>query len=106
MVDTLHDAAYARVMELRLSSDQEAFIREAIESGRLRNREDAFEQAMSLWEERERRRMEILSAVKVSETSLARGTGRTITSREQSEELADSVKRRGMERQAAENSLR
>jgi hypothetical protein len=93
-------------MDLHLSADQQAFIREALESGRLQRPEEAFEQAMSLWEERERRRMEILLAVNASEASLARGTGRTISSREQATQLSEDIKRRGMERQAAENSLR
>ena len=90
-------------MELHLSADQQAFIREGIESGRLRSPEDAFEQAMSLWEERERRRLEILAAVEASEASLARGTGRRITSRERMAELAEDIKSRGAERLTAKN---
>jgi len=93
-------------MEFNLSADQQAFIREGIESGRLRNHEDAFEQAMALWEERERRRMEILAAVEASEASLTQGTGRRITTREQATQLAEDIKRRGMDRLAAENALR
>jgi len=91
-------------MDVRLSEDQQALIREGIESGRLRTAEEAFEQAMALWEERERRRMEILAAVEASEDSLARGEGRRITSREQIAQLAADIKRRGTERLAAENS--
>lgn len=90
-------------MDVHLSADQQAFIREGIESGRLRKPEDAFEEAMSLWEERERRRMEILAAVDASEASLARGEGRRVTSREQVSRLADDINRRGMDRLAAEN---
>jgi Arc/MetJ-type ribon-helix-helix transcriptional regulator len=91
-------------MELRLTPDQQAMIREGIESGRLQKAEDAFEQAMSLWEERERRRIEIMLAVNTSEASLASGEGRTISSREQATELAESIKRRGLERRAAAKS--
>ena len=98
--------SYALDMELHLSSDQQAFIREGIESGRLRNPEDAFEEAMSLWEERERRRMEILAAVDASEASLARGEGRRITSREQVSQLAEDIKLRGTSRLATENQRR
>ena len=90
-------------MDLHLSEEQRAFIREGIESGRLRTPEDAFEQAMSLWEERERRRLEMLAAVEAAEASLAQGEGRRMTSREQVTQLAEDVKRRGMERLAAEN---
>lgn len=90
-------------MELRLNPDQEAFIREGIESGRLRNPEDAFEQAMSLWEERERRRMEILASVQSAEASLTRGEGRRITNRMQAVELAESIRQRGLARLAKED---
>jgi hypothetical protein len=56
---------------------------------------------ISLWEERERTRAEILAAVDEAEASLARGEGRVIT-RESMRELAAEVKRRGRERLAAE----
>ena len=41
-------------MEVHLTHDQEAFIRQAIQTGRLLREEDAVREAMSLWEERER----------------------------------------------------
>ena len=50
-------------MEVQLTPDQKAFVRQAIESGRLEREEDAVAQALCLWEERERRRSEILAAV-------------------------------------------
>jgi putative addiction module CopG family antidote len=50
-------------MEVRLTPDQEAFVRQAIESGRLHRPEEAVAEALSLWEERERTRAEILAAV-------------------------------------------
>lgn len=93
-------------MELHLSAEQQAFIREGIESGRLQKPEDAFEQAMSLWEERERRRLEILAAVQAAESSLQRGEGRVITSREQMDQLAQGVKQRGMDRLTSERMQR
>lgn len=99
-------ASYAYDMELHLSADQQALIREGIESGRLRSPEDAFDEAMLLWEERERRRNEILAAVDASEASLARGEGRRIGTREQATQLAEDIKRRGMDRFASENHLR
>ena len=88
-------------MEVQLTRDQKAFIRQAIESGRLRHEEDAVKEAFSLWEERERTRAEILAAVDEAEASLARGEGRTIT-QESMRELAESVKQRGRARLAAE----
>ena len=69
-------------MELHLTSEQEAFIRQGIEAGRFQGKEDAVQEAMSLWEERERRRLEILAAVEQAEASLARGEGRRITTHE------------------------
>jgi Arc/MetJ-type ribon-helix-helix transcriptional regulator len=91
-------------MEVQLTPDQEAFIRQAIETGRLHRREDAVQEAMYLWEERERRRLEILVAVDQAEASLARGKGRRITTHEEVAELAAEIKRRGMARLAAEQN--
>jgi Arc/MetJ-type ribon-helix-helix transcriptional regulator len=93
-------------MEVLLTSDQEAFIRQAIETGRLRRKEDAVQEAMSLWEERERRRLEILVAVDRAEASLTRGEGRRITTHEDVIQLAADIKRRGMARLAAEQNPR
>ena len=92
-------------MEVHLTPDQEAFVRQAIESGRLLREEDAVKEALSLWEERERTRAEILSAVDEAEASLARGEGRVIT-QESMRELAEDVKRRGRARLAAEQQTR
>ena len=88
-------------MEVHLTPGQKAFIRQAIESGRLRAEEDAVKEALSLWEERERTRAEILAAVDEAEASLARGEGRIITQQSMGE-LAGDVKKRGRERLAAE----
>ena len=88
-------------MEVHLTPDQIAFVRQAIESGRLQREEDAVKEALSLWEERERTRTEILAAVDEAEASLARGEGRIIT-KESMRELAGEVKRRGRARLAAE----
>jgi len=93
-------------MKVQLTPDQKAFVRQAIESGRLRHEEDAVKEALSLWEERERRRLEILIAVDKAETSLARGEGRRVTTPEETKQLADEVKRRGIARLAAEQHPR
>jgi hypothetical protein len=61
------------------------------------------QKALALWEERERRRLEILASVSKAEASLARGEGRTVSSPEQAEQLAADVKRRGLAKLAAEN---
>jgi putative addiction module CopG family antidote len=93
-------------MEVHLTPDQDAFIRRAIETGRLHRKEDAVREAMSLWEERERRRLEILVAVDRAEASLAGGEGRRITTHEEVTQLTADIKRRGMARLAAEPNPR
>ena len=50
-------------MNVDLTADQKAFIHEAIESGRFQSAEDAVREVLSLWEEGERRRAEILATV-------------------------------------------
>jgi Arc/MetJ-type ribon-helix-helix transcriptional regulator len=90
-------------MDVELTPDQRAFIRLAMESGRFHREEDAVEEALALWEERERRRAEILTALDEAEASLARGEGRPITE-ESMKALAEEVKQRGRHRLAAERS--
>jgi Arc/MetJ-type ribon-helix-helix transcriptional regulator len=88
-------------MDVQLTPDQRAFVRQAIESGRLRREEDAVKEALCLWEERERTRAEILASVDEAEASLARDEGRIIT-QESMRELSEEVKRRGRARLAAD----
>ena len=88
-------------MEVHLTSQQEECIRQAVESGRIRSQEDALQEALSLWEERERERAEFLSTLDDAKASLARGEGRIIT-QESMRELAQAVKQRGLARLAAE----
>jgi Arc/MetJ-type ribon-helix-helix transcriptional regulator len=90
-------------MEVHLTPDQEAFVRQAIESGRLRHEEDAVKEALALWERRERTRAEFLATLDEAEACLARGEGRVIT-QESMRELAEEVKRRGRARLAAEHT--
>jgi putative addiction module CopG family antidote len=85
-------------MEVRLTPDQEAFVRQAIESGRLHRAEDAVEEALRLWEERERTRAEILAAVDAAEASLARGDGRVIVTKQDARKLSREVNQRGRAR--------
>jgi putative addiction module CopG family antidote len=89
-------------MDVQLTPDQEAFIAQAIQSGRLQRGEDAVREAMSLWEERERRRLEILFRIDQAEASTARGEGRRITSKEDVDDLVADVKKRGIARLAAD----
>ena len=90
-------------MEVHLTPDQQAFVRDAIESGRLAREEDAVKEALALWEERERTRAEFLATLDQAEASLARGEGRVIT-QESMRDLAEEVHQRGLARLAADKS--
>ena len=90
-------------MQVLLTDDQKAFVRQAIESGRYRREEEALADALSLWEDRERTRVEILSAVEAAERSLGDGRGRILTE-ETMRDLATDVKSRGRARLAADSS--
>jgi putative addiction module CopG family antidote len=91
-------------MEVRLTPDQQAFVREAIESGRYRREEEAVHDALTLWERRERRRAEMLAAVDQAQDSLERGAGRRIATPEESIQLANEIKRRGLARLQADKA--
>ena len=91
-------------MEVQLTNDQAAFVRQAIQNGRYNSEEDALKDALLLWEKQERKRAEILSAVDQAEASFVRGEGRSIQSQEETALLADEIKRRGLARlKAAED---
>ncbi len=90
-------------MNVELTPDQRAFVQRAIESGRFTRAEEAVREALALWEERERRRLEIVAMVDEAEASLARGEGREITEQSMSA-LAEDVKRRMRRRIASEDS--
>lgn len=91
-------------MEVQLTSDQKAFVQRAIQTGRLHSEEDAVQEALALWEDRERQRMEFLATLDEARSSLARGEGRVIT-QESMRELAREVKQRGRARLIAELAL-
>jgi Arc/MetJ-type ribon-helix-helix transcriptional regulator len=88
-------------MEVVLTTDQEAFIREAVSAGRVSSAEEAITKALALWEEHERSRAEILAAVDMAESSIARGQGRVITQNSMAE-FADETKTRGRARLASD----
>ena len=90
-------------MEVTLTADQAAFVRQAVQAGRLQREEDAVQEALLLWEERERVRAEILSSLAVSDASLERGEGRTVNA-ESMKQLATDVKERGRARLACQTA--
>jgi hypothetical protein len=69
--------------------------------GRLHSEEDAVQEALTLWEERERQRVTFLATLDGAKASLARGEGRVITP-ESMRHLAEEVKERGRARLIAE----
>src|SRR5262245_18632296 len=66
-------ASYTDGMEVQLTPDQKAFVRQAIASGRLEREEDAVKEALSLWEQRERARSELLMTLDEAECDLGAG---------------------------------
>src|SRR5437762_8602361 len=81
-------------MNVELTPDQRAFVQKAIESGRFSREEEAVEEALALWERRERRRLEIIAMVEEAEASLARGEGREFRTKEDTQALAEETKAR------------
>jgi Arc/MetJ-type ribon-helix-helix transcriptional regulator len=86
-------------MEVRITPtpEQEAFIRQAIASGRFKTAEDAARAALLRWEEGERRRAELLVDLDAADASLAQGKGRRLTS-QSIRKLTEDVKQRGRSR--------
>jgi len=60
-------------MEVELTLDQQAFVRQVIASGRLKHEAEIMQEAFSLWEDRERRRVELLAAFDAAESDLDSG---------------------------------
>ena len=90
-------------MDIQLTSDQQAFARLAIERGRLQSEAGAIQEALALWEARERNRAAFLLTLDDARASIARGEGRAITA-DTMPLLATEVKERGRARLAAEQT--
>jgi Arc/MetJ-type ribon-helix-helix transcriptional regulator len=88
-------------MDVQLTPDQMALVRRAIESGRLQSEEAVVQEALALWEERERQRAEFLASLDDAEAALARGEGREVT-KDSMQQLASEVKERARARLLAE----
>jgi Arc/MetJ-type ribon-helix-helix transcriptional regulator len=88
-------------MEVQLTTDQKAFARRAVETGRLHNEEEVVEEALALWEAREWERLDFVAAVDAARASIARGVGKPITE-DSVRELTEEVKTRGRARLMAE----
>ncbi|HVP50066.1 MAG TPA: hypothetical protein VMT56_02475 [Candidatus Bathyarchaeia archaeon] len=88
-------------MNVQLTPEQRAFAQRAIESGRLHSEADAVQEALALWEERERERAQFLLTLEAAKASVARGEGREITT-DSMRQLAAEIKERGRSRLLAE----
>jgi putative addiction module CopG family antidote len=60
-------------MEVNFTAEQEAFIRQAVASGRYRSPEEAVQEALARWQTSERSRLELLSALDEAEADLDAG---------------------------------
>lgn len=65
-------------MQVEVTRDQKALAQLAVESGRLNSEIDAVQEALSLWKERERQRIEFVSSLEEARASIARNEGRVI----------------------------
>lgn len=90
-------------MEVTLTADQQAFARRAVQTGRIQHEEDAIQEALALWEERERQRAELLATLDDANAALARGDGREITP-DSMQQLSREVAERGRIRLSTELS--
>ena len=89
-------------MEIEFTPEQKSFVHLAIEEGRLKRPEDAVKDALALWEERERARLELLAEIDAGERALDAGEGTIYDSSESIRELGEAVKRRGGARLAGQ----
>ena len=80
-------------MDIALTPEQLDFVRHAVETGRVKDPDEAVQEALSLWVERERRRVELVAGLEMAEASLARGEGIAVT-RETMKALAHEVMER------------
>ena len=90
-------------MEVRLTPEQNEFVRHAVDTGRVRDSDQAVQEAMTLWVARERRRVELLACLDAADASLARGDGRPVT-QESMKTLAQDVMERNRKRFGTEQA--
>ncbi len=85
-------------MEIDLTPEQNSFVHLGIEQGRFQRPEDAVKDALSLWEERERARVELLSAIDAGLDSLDSGQGVSLDGDDAIGDWMEGVKQRGRAR--------
>jgi putative addiction module CopG family antidote len=87
-------------MEIELTSEQDALIRQAIEKGLYQNPADAVHFAMDLWVEQERARLALLEAIQEGEDSAEREGWIELDSDEAITALIEDVKQQGRDQLA------
>lgn len=87
-------------MHIDLTPDQEFLVRQAVDAGRYRSREDVVRDVLARWEGQERQRMELVAALDEADASVTRDEEQAITP-ESMRALAEDVKRRAGARLAA-----
>ena len=80
-------------MKITLTPEQEELIQHAIDSGRLKSAEEAVQEALSLWEERQRDLTELLAALDEAEEDFRTGNFIECDS-EGLPDLAEEIKRK------------
>jgi putative addiction module CopG family antidote len=81
-------------MQIELTPAQNSFVELGIQEGRFQSRDEAVRQALALWENRERARLELLSSLDAAERALDAGEGEDYSS-ENLGALVESVRKRG-----------
>jgi putative addiction module CopG family antidote len=81
-------------MDVRLTPEQEALIRQGIENGEYRTAEDAVKEALAHWEEDKRRLAELRALIDEGDADLAAGRYTDFTE-ETLPDLIEQIKREG-----------
>lgn len=81
-------------MEIELTPEQNSFIQLGVREGRFRDEKEAVRQAMAFWEERERRRLELIAAIEEGEASFGEDDI-VLETEEDFRNLAEDIKQRG-----------
>ena len=84
-------------MQIQLSPEQRSFVEMGIQQGRFRDPEEAMQEALSLWIERERVRLELLAEIEAGDDS-PRENDTVLDSDEEIADFLAGVEQRGLVR--------
>jgi putative addiction module CopG family antidote len=88
-------------MQIELTPAQAAFIEIGIQSGRFHDQDDALRQMLAEWEQKERRRLELLNSIRSALQSVDAGEGEIYTAASLPG-LVDSIEARGKRKLAGD----